>query len=225
MHLLHLDCNEARARFDWIQEFAMPWNTIGFNISAASRLQFVDAIAKGFGPAIMGDLGSYKESDVLNLVEINVVQPRSMQQGSVALKSPKVFGRSRSNGTRSPRRISFNPSIDSVFIQKPKPKTPPKHLPDSNTNLTSVFGGEQQRSMDYEALVTAASATPPAATILEQLASQSQLGRSEEIDELAKLTHSQMLRIEELEQQAKLTHSQFSRIEQLLERMIDVVRK
>lgn len=57
----------------------------------------------------MGDHGSYSKEDVLNLVEINVVQPRSMQQGSVALKSPKIFTRSRSNGAR---RISFNRSID-----------------------------------------------------------------------------------------------------------------
>lgn len=57
----------------------------------------------------MGDHGSYNKDDILSLVEINVVQPRSMQQGSVALVSPKTFCRSRPGGSR---RISFNRSID-----------------------------------------------------------------------------------------------------------------
>lgn len=51
MYLLHLDCTEHKARFDWVQEFSMPWNTIGFNLSSASRIQFGDAVAKGYGPA------------------------------------------------------------------------------------------------------------------------------------------------------------------------------
>ncbi|XP_021955126.1 enhancer of mRNA-decapping protein 4 isoform X2 [Folsomia candida] len=122
MYLLHLDCTEHKARFDWVQEFSMPWNTIGFNLSSASRIQFGDAVAKGYGPAIMGDHGSYSKEDVLNLVEINVVQPRSMQQGSVALKSPKIFTRSRSNGAR---RISFNRSIDlREFVDPDKSQSP-----------------------------------------------------------------------------------------------------
>jgi hypothetical protein len=51
MYLIHLDCHDTKARFDWIREFSMPWNTIGFNISSATTIKFVDAVAKGLGPS------------------------------------------------------------------------------------------------------------------------------------------------------------------------------
>lgn len=51
LYLLAIETSEDSARFAWAREFSMPWNTIGFNISAATTIKFGDAVNRGFGPA------------------------------------------------------------------------------------------------------------------------------------------------------------------------------
>jgi len=46
--MIHLQHDDDGARFHWVREFSMPWNTISFNISSAQSLKPHEITNLGF---------------------------------------------------------------------------------------------------------------------------------------------------------------------------------
>lgn len=131
IYLLHFEHDDESARVDWIREFSLPFNVLSFNLATASRLRMSEIRTKGYSEygkwlgvrvkmiisyivlcflnlsfgAVSGNHEDYNPETEMVYLETNMVNPKSLQQGIIAVDPPQMF--CRSNG----HHISFKPHV------------------------------------------------------------------------------------------------------------------